>query len=374
MLNAVSIVGARPQFIKLAPICRAFAAHGAVARHQVIHTGQHYDTNMSDVFFGDLDIPAPDRQLAVGSGSHGEQTGAMLAALEQAFIDDKPDVVIVYGDTNSTLAAVLAAAKLHIPTAHVEAGLRSFNRLMPEEVNRLVADHCADRLYAPTPEALQNLEREGLSERTVLSGDVMLDAVRGNIEAAQMSSVVLERLGLERGEFGAVTIHRPSNTDAESIANIIATLERISQDQLPLVFPMHPRTRAVLGDAAPSDGDALRVVEPLGYADMLTLVEAARLVITDSGGLQKEAAFLGTSCITLREETEWTETLAMGANRLVGQDAGQLDSAVNALLDAPVPDWSDAIHDYYGSGNAAELIVGDLVDWVGNRKGNETHG
>ena len=360
MMTIDSIVGARPQFIKLAPISRAFANRGDMVRHRIVHTGQHYDQGMSDVFFEELEIPKPDIELHIGSAPHGQQTGAMLAALELEFEAHRPDVILVYGDTNSTLAATLAATKMHIPVCHVEAGLRSFNREMPEEINRLVADHCADRLYAPTPVAMRHLDREGLAERSVLSGDVMLDAVRYNVGLAEKSSDVMARFGLTDREFGIATIHRPINTARDALVDIVEAFGRIAGN-LPLVFPMHPRTRAVL-DGALNIDPGLHIVEPLGYLDMLRALGAARLVLTDSGGLQKEAAFLGTPCVTLREETEWTETVEIGANVLVGQSTDRLEEAVQKALGRPPASWEPDIAEHNGDGKAAQKIDNDNID------------
>lgn len=364
-IDIVSIVGARPQFIKLAPMARALKRAGSFA-HRVIHTGQHYDERMSAIFFNELELPRPDIDLEVGSGSHGAQTGAMLARLEEAFESNRPDVVLVYGDTNSTLAATLAAAKIHIPVAHIEAGLRSFNRSMPEELNRLVADHCGDRLYAPTPTAMKNLADEHLTDRAVQSGDVMRDAVLHNRQLARKNSRALQRLQLEPGQYGLLTIHRPVNTIAESLEKILAVLADQAASTLPLIFPVHPRTCPLVSELGYDRSSALRVIEPAAYLDMLQLLEGAAVVVTDSGGVQKEAAFLSTPCITLREETEWTETVEMGVNRLVGQDADAIRCAFDDIVGSKrVFDNAVAkeLNRHYGVGNAAELIAKDLANW-----------
>lgn len=364
MRTIVSVVGARPQFVKLAPVSRAFAALSGRVRHRIVHTGQHYDHEMSGRFFDELEIPRPDVDLGIGSGQHGRQTASMLAALEVELHNTSPEAVIVYGDTNSTLAATLAASKLQLPLCHIEAGLRSFDRSMPEEINRIVADHCADRLYPPTPVAMANLWTEGLGNRSVPAGDVMLDAVRHNEQLAAQNSDVLGRYGLENRDYGVVTIHRPINTTPDALAAILESLERIARRDLPLLFPMHPRTRAVLVGRVFAADSELRLVEPLGHLDMLRALSAARLVITDSGGLQKEAAFVGTPCITLRETTEWTETVEMGANVLVGDSAVKLQAAVRAALWTPAPDWQRAIRANYGDGEAARRIVEDIERWL----------
>ncbi len=363
MITITSIVGARPQFVKLAPICRAFAGLNDTCTHRIVHTGQHYDYGMSAVFFDELQIPEPDLDLGVGSGGHGEQTGAMLAELEHEFQENRPSAVLVYGDTNSTLAAALAAAKLHIPIMHIEAGLRSFNRMMPEEINRVVADHCADRLYPPTAVGLTNLRNEGLEARSLMTGDVMLDAIRFNAKLAARQSDVIDRLSLNDSNYGVVTVHRPSNTDTEFFSDLLQTLAEISASQLPLVFPMHPRSRAKLGDAENALPATLQIVDPLGYLDMLELVKNSQVVLTDSGGLQKEAAMLEVPCITLREETEWTETIEIGANTLVGQSLKSLRDVLRQRLQATDLDWGHAINDHYGDGDAAGRIVRDTLEW-----------
>ena len=361
----VSIVGARPQFIKLGPVARALESLDGV-EHRVIHTGQHYDDRMSAVFFEELGLPKPDTNLDVGSAGHGEQTGAMLARLENLFESRRPRAVLVYGDTNSTLAATLAAAKLHIPVAHIEAGLRSFNRRMPEEINRIVADHCGDRLYAPTPTAMQNLTDENLADRAVFSGDVMRDAVQHNCEIARANSTILDNFDLAPGEFGLMTVHRPVNTTVAALSAILKSVGDAAAATVPVVFPIHPRTRPLLDKIDCPELSYIKVVEPVAYLDMLQLLDSAAVVITDSGGVQKEAAFLGTPCVTLREETEWVETLEMGVNRLVGQDCGEIKSAVSAMtgrgdiFNARV--WR-AMDEIYGSGHAAHAIAVDLINW-----------
>lgn len=370
MITITSIVGARPQFVKLAPICRVFADLDGTCKHRIVHTGQHYDYGMSEVFFDELQIPEPDLDLGVGSGGHGEQTGAMLAQLEKEFQENRPAAVLVYGDTNSTLAATLAAAKLHIPIMHIEAGLRSFNRTMPEEINRVVADHCADRLYPPTVTGLMNLRNEGLEARSLMTGDVMLDAVRFNAQLAAAHSDVMDRLSLSESGYGVVTVHRPSNTDTDFFADLLQTLAEISASKLPLVFPMHPRSRARLGDAISALPATLQIIDPLGYLDMLQLVRNAQVVLTDSGGLQKEAAMLEVPCITLREETEWTETIEIGANTLVGQSLQSLRDVLGQRLQAAKSDWSHAIEECYGDGDAAGRIVRDTLEWCRENASN----
>jgi UDP-N-acetylglucosamine 2-epimerase len=336
-IRLVSVVGARPQFIKIAPLVRSFERltreHGRPVDHVIIHAGQHYDPGMSDVFFDELAIPPAALNLGVGSGSHGAQTGQMLVRIEEALLRSRPDIVVTYGDTNSALAAALAAAKLGIPLAHVEAGLRSFNRRMPEEINRVVADHLANLLLAPTKTAIANLEREGLAARAILTGDIMYDAVLFNRRLAAERSRILERLALEPRRYGVVTIHRAENTDDEArLAKALSALDEIAATTIPLVFPLHPRTAKVLRSRFPawSPHPRLRLIPPVGYLDTLSLVGHARMLLTDSGGLQKEAFFLGCPCITLREETEWVETLEGGGNILAGVEPEAIRAAVSA--------------------------------------------
>ncbi|MBN1136381.1 MAG: UDP-N-acetylglucosamine 2-epimerase (non-hydrolyzing) [Anaerolineae bacterium] len=347
-MKVVSIVGARPQFIKAAPVSRALRQ---VIHEVLVHTGQHYDYDMSAIFFDQLQIPPPDYNLEVGSGSHGWQTGTMLIRIEEVLLKEQPDWVLVYGDTNSTLAGALAAVKLHIPLAHVEAGLRSFNREMPEEYNRVLADHAADLLLCPTQTAMDHLAREGVTRGVHLVGDVMYDAVLYNIALAEQRSDPLARLGLAPGGYALATIHRPSNTDNPTqLQAILTTLQALAADY-PVVFPVHPRTRQKLSEFPASYTPNLQLVEPVGYLDMLLLERHARLILTDSGGVQKEAYFFAVPCLTLRRETEWVETIDTGWNRLVG---GDLASVVQLARDfkptgSPPP--------LFGDGHAAERIT-----------------
>lgn len=365
-MRTVSIVGARPQFIKLAPVSRAMAeAADGMLEDIIIHTGQHYDEAMSRIFFDELRIPKPDMDLAVGSGPHGAQTAKMLQLIEEALVDLEPDLVITYGDTNSTVAGSLAAAKLNVPIAHIEAGLRSFNRSMPEEVNRIVTDHLSELLFAPTATAVANLEAENLGERTVLSGDVMLDAVIFNQKIAAERSRILERFDLTGRPYAVATVHRPVNTDTDNLAIILDTLNEIATEFCTVLFPVHPRTLARI-HASYADWEPverLRLIEPVGYLDMLQALGNARLALTDSGGLQKEAFFLGTPCITLRDETEWTETVEAGANQLVAVEREVLLAAVRGRMgaDADRSDIRGRAEDMFGRGAAAERIVESLV-------------
>lgn len=367
-LEIISVVGARPQFVKLAPVARALTDIGGV-NHRIVHTGQHYDDNMSRSFFSDLDIPQPDVDLDVGSGSHAEQTAAMLTGLETVFEEREPDVVFVYGDTNSTLAATLAASKLHRPLAHIEAGLRSFNRAMPEEINRLVADHCSDRLYAPTPQALRNLNAENLGDRAVQTGDVMRDAILHNIELAESKSNILNDLNVEKKKFGFVTVHRPVNTTGQALAQLMRVLEETSSRFWPLVFPVHPRTQTGLKKLGYEAPPGLILLEPLPYLDAIRLIHTAAVVITDSGGVQKEAAFLQTPCLTMRDETEWVETVEIGVNQLVGEAASSLAESVEQVWNSENmfnKESLRAIERHYGHGNAARRIAEDCVNWAAN--------
>ena len=368
-LRLMQVVGARPQFVKLAPVCRAIAAAnaaGARIEDFVVHTGQHYDPAMSDVFFAELGIPEADLDLGVGSGSHGRQTARMLEALEAAMLERQPDLVLTYGDTNSTLAATLAAAKLQLPLAHVEAGLRSFNLRMPEEANRLVADHLSDLLFAPTPAAMSNLANEGLAARARQVGDVMLDAIRAFAPVALERSRVLDRLGLEPGGYLVATLHRAENTPAERLAPLLAALADAGTAVRPVILPLHPRTANAMRGAglALPQGGGLRAIEPLGYLDMIALVARARVVLTDSGGLQKEAFFLGRPCVTLREETEWVETVEAGGNVVAGTEPHRILEAVaawDARLAQAEPDLSTEVGRSFGDGRAAGRIVADLL-------------
>jgi UDP-GlcNAc3NAcA epimerase len=325
-MKVASIVGTRPQFIKAAVVSRELRK-----QHQevLIHTGQHYDDNMSQLFFRELDIPEPDYNLGVGSGPHGAQTGKMLVRIERVLRREKPDWVLVYGDTNSTLAGALAAAKLHIPVAHVEAGLRSFNRRMPEELNRILVSHVSDLLFAPTETAMKNLEREGLIGRAHLVGDVMEEALRYYLPIARRRSAILDQLQLEPKSYYLVTVHRAENTDSkQNLENILRALVQLDH---PVVFPLHPRTRKMIerfGLGRFLNADGIRYLDPVGYLEMLVLEENALTILTDSGGVQKEAYWLGVPCVTLREETEWVETVESGWNVLAGVEMERILAAI----------------------------------------------
>ncbi len=370
-MRVVSIVGARPQFVKLAPVSRAMAdgsvTGGEPIEDIIVHTGQHYDAGMSDIFFEELEIPKPGVHLGVGSGLHGAQTAAMLEGIEATLLDRQPDMVVIYGDTNSTLAGAVAAAKLEIPIAHIEAGLRSFVRTMPEEINRVISDHTSDLLFAPTETAMRNLEKENLKDRAVQSGDVMLDAVEFNLGLAERRSGILEELDLDGVDYAVATLHRPVNTDGENLQKLLDTLNTIASDR-PVIFPAHPRTVARL--KADSDWQAapqLRMIEPLGYLDMLKLLGNARLLLTDSGGMQKEALFVGTPCVTLRDETEWPETVDAGGNILTGADPARILEAVDRWLGADtsrIGPKDSAFENPFGDGRAAAAIVRGILDFA----------
>jgi UDP-GlcNAc3NAcA epimerase len=352
-MKIASIVGARPQFIKCAPVSRELKReHEEI----LVHTGQHYDHGMSAIFFEELAIPRPDYNLGIGSGTHGHQTGAMLGAIEDVIREEEPDVVLVYGDTNSTLAGALAAAKLHVPVAHVEAGLRSFDRRMPEEVNRVLTDHCSDLLFCPTATAVANLAAEGIWDGVHLVGDVMVDAMHYNRAIAEERSGILEDVGVRSGEYLAITVHRPSNTDdRESMAAIVGAL---GEAGVPTVFPVHPRTRKYLEQYGllAEMPENVQVVEPLGYIDMIRLMAHAKKILTDSGGIQKEAYMLGVPCITLRENTEWVETIEAGWNVLVGAGREGIVDAIRSFSPG------SRQKDIFGDGNASlrirEILTG----------------
>ena len=348
-MKIVTILGARPQFIKAAPISQALKNE---FDELLVHTGQHYDFEMSKIFFDELDLKEPDINLGIQSTTHGDQTGKMLAGIEVVLLEHKPDFVLVYGDTNSTLAGALAAVKLHIPVFHVEAGLRSFNKSMPEEINRMLTDRVSDLLFCPTSNAVENLHAEGIKQGVFLTGDVMCDAAIYNVELAESKSSIIESLDLTPGSYYLATVHRPANTDdqlnLESIFNAFGSLD------MNVVLPLHPRTRKALNEFNVPVPEGVRAIDPVGYLDMLILEKNARVIITDSGGIQKEAYFLGVPCVTLREETEWVETVETGWNRLVGADPEQIVTAVqNAAVQEDQPDL-------FGDGKAAEKIV-DLI-------------
>ena len=356
----ITIVGARPQFIKAAAVSRAInTQHQGAIEEKLVHTGQHFDNNMSKVFFDELDIPPPHYQLDISGGSHGEMTGKMLGAIESVLLVEKPDWVLIYGDTNSTLAGALAAAKLHIPVAHVEAGLRSFNMRMPEEINRLLADRVSSLLFCPTNTAVNNLKAEGISKGVHNVGDVMYDVALYYRDRARQQSLIIKRLGLKSGNFALATCHRAENTDdPKRLAEILSALGEIVR-QLPVVLPMHPRTKKLITEYGLSTLlKPLIVTDPLPFLDMVALEQAAQIILTDSGGVQKEAFFYSVPCITMRDETEWVETVDLGWNRLVGAcRASIVEAATASIHNRPHAAHSTP----YGQGRASNDILAHLV-------------
>ncbi|HET9095595.1 MAG TPA: UDP-N-acetylglucosamine 2-epimerase (non-hydrolyzing) [Candidatus Baltobacteraceae bacterium] len=349
-MRVLSVVGARPQFVKAALLSAEMARRGV---HEiVVHTGQHYDRDMSEVFFEELALPAPSHHLGVGSGGHGEQTGEMLKRLEPVVQQEQPDWLLIYGDTNSTLAGALVGAKLHVPVAHVEAGLRSFNRAMPEEINRVVADHVSRLLLVPSRHAADQLEREGITHGVHVVGDLMVDLALQIAARLPAQPPILERLGVRSGGYYTATIHRASNTDdPQTFARLIEGLRGLD---MPVVFPVHPRTRAIAAQAGAGVNDNIVLCSPLAYAEMLGLLRHSAALFTDSGGLQKEAFVLKIPCVTLREETEWLDTLEDGWNVLAGSDPRKIVQAARRIL--PVRQSTP-----FGDGTAARRIVDALA-------------
>jgi len=380
-MNLAAIIGARPQFIKAKPVTDELKQFNAI-KSIVIHTGQHYDYEMSKLFFDELDIPAPDYHLKVGSGEHGLQTGKMLIRIEKVLQKEKPDLVLVFGDTNSTLAGALAAAKLHIPVAHIEAGMRSFNKDMPEEINRILTNHIADYLFCSTETAVNNLKNEGFKNIinngklikasfhqspiithqlpiVVNVGDVMYDIWLSSIKIAKEESRILQTLGLKPKSYYLVTIHRPRNTDNYNTLKDI--LEALNELDFPVVFPIHPRTKERMkrySNITVEQFDNILSIEPAGYLDMLVLEKNARKILTDSGGVQKEAYFSQVPCITLREETEWVETVKSGWNVLVGSDKKKIIEATNYSI--PTKDTNT----FFGDGKSSKRICRYIIDYV----------
>lgn len=358
--QVITVVGARPQFVKAAAVSRAIAAFNRrnsniQIEEKIVHTGQHYDDNMSRVFFEELQIQFPSVNLEVGSGTHGYQTGMMLERIEKILMECRPDAVLVYGDTNSTLAAALAASKLHIPIAHVEAGLRSFNRRMPEEINRVVTDHLSTILFCPTDAAVQNLAKEGITKNVHQVGDVMYDSVLFNSELSDRSSDILTRLSLKSKSFYLATIHRAENTDVPE--RLQSILDAFGGMDIPIVLPLHPRTKKTIGTKLKHFKKNMKIIDPVSYFDMLALEKHSRIIFTDSGGVQKEAFWLGVPCITLREETEWVELVEAGCNQIVGADTSAICEArlkAEDILERGVPSHAS---DLYGNGRSSERIA-----------------
>lgn len=359
-MKVLTVIGARPQFIKAATVSRQFRNRTGVTEI-LVHTGQHYDSNMSEVFFEELEIPEPDYNLGIQSGTHGVQTGRMLESIENVMLSEKPEWVLVYGDTNSTLAGTLAAAKLHIPVAHVEAGLRSFNRKMPEEVNRVLTDHVAELLFTPSKLAGKNLVREGISpEKIRFVGDVMYDAALFYGLKSEKNYQLLDSLGLERGEYVLATIHRAENTDdSQRLTAILEALIRIAATEA-VVLPLHPRTRKALeaNKLFEYAKQGLQLIDPVGYLDMIVLEKHARVIATDSGGVQKEAFFYRVPCVTLRDETEWVELVELGWNRVVPPVS--VDTIFTAIINASKGQEVDG--GPYGEGLSASSICSSLLE------------
>lgn len=365
-MKILNVVGARPNFMKAAPLVRALRERGEAAL--LIHTGQHYDAGMSRVFFEDLALPEPDAFLGVGSGSHAEQTGRVMTAIERVILDEHPDLVVVFGDVNSTLATALVAAKLHVPVAHVEAGLRSRDRTMPEEINRIVTDTLSELLLTPSRDADENLLAEGVpAEKIFFVGNIMIDSLVAGLARAEASDV-LERLDLEPRTYAVLTLHRPANVDDPKVLlGLMGAIHRVSEE-LPVVFPCHPRTASRLAAASAyadlaSRGD-IRRIQPLGYLDFLRLTSQSRLVLTDSGGLQEETTYLGIPCVTIRENTERPITITQGTNVLAGTDPARVEECARAALArepgaAPPPERWD--------GRTAERIADVFAAWDGER-------
>ena len=357
-MKIVTVAGTRPQLVKIAPVSRVLRQH---VNEVLINTGQHYDYNLAGVFFDELNIPRPDYDLECGSASHGKQTGAMLSKIEDVLMDERPDAVLVYGDTNSTLAGALAASKLHIPTIHIEAGLRSFNRKMPEEINRVVTDHISSLLFAPTEAAVKNLQREGITNHVINAGDVMYDAVLYYTAMAE-EKFSLDSFGVAEKNYILATIHRPYNTDSlDKLTAIVRAFERLQET---VIFPIHPRTKHRLQEYGLYDrliqSTHIKVTPPISYLEMLLLEKKAKAIITDSGGVQKEAYFAKVPCITLRSETEWIETVEAGCNRLV--NIGLEDLAAIIGMSTPNGDFSKQL---FGDGKASEKIVKEIINYLG---------
>ncbi|MBA7490795.1 UDP-2,3-diacetamido-2,3-dideoxy-D-glucuronate 2-epimerase [subsurface metagenome] len=377
-MKIISVVGVRPNFIKIAPIIRAIDKHNKsvnVSRltshisrfrsHVLVHTGQRYDYEMSKVFFEDLELPEPDIYLGVGSGTHAEQTGKVMIEFERILLKEKPDLVIVVGDVNSTLAAALASVKLHIPVAHVEAGLRSFDREMPEEINRVLTDHCSQLLFCPTETAVKNLKKEGITQGVYLTGDVMVDTLLSCKQFAERSKILV-RLGLKSKQYLVATIHRSSNTDRRR--NLENIMNALSESGESIVFPIHPRTRKVLSEHRinmPSEN--VKLIDPLGYLEFLKLMSHAKKIITDSGGIQKETYILRVPCVTIRKRTEWVETVEDGWNILVDANKEKIIEAIRNF------EPSGEQGNIFGNGTAATTICETTIQWISERGDNDLH-
>ena len=362
-MKIACVIGVRPEFIQAEPVINNLRKHDVI----LVHTGQHYDYELSKVFFNELDLPEPNYHLNVGSGLHGHQTGAMLKSLEDVLIKEEPDSVLVFGDTNTTLAGALAAVKLQIPLAHVEAGLRSFDRRMPEEINRVVVDHVSNMLFAPTNTAVINLSKEGISEDVYNTGDVMYDSLLQKTDSIKNNRDILDEYHLQSKNYFLMTLHRSENT--ESFQNLLNILLAINESGEQFIFPIHPRTKKFIEKYSMSSlldkMDNIRIIEPPGYLNFLRILYGARKVLTDSGGIQKQAFMLGIPCITLRENTEWVETVEMGWNILVGTDKEKIKKMINIF--SPQGERSRA----YGDGNASKKISEILTTMADEKKGGQ---
>ena len=383
MIHVISILGARPQFIKAAAVSRRLAEESGF-REDIIHTGQHFDKKMSEVFFEEMDIPEPAVNLGISRGSHGNMTGRMLIALEKELLDRKPDCILVYGDTTSTLAGALAGAKLHIPVAHVEAGLRSYNRIMPEEYNRVITDRLSVLLFCPSRQAEANLRSEGIGVKgmdatvgpasfaatpeIVVTGDVMVDALYLFREKAPEKLKLLDHLGVQTGSYALATVHRQENTDdPENLASILGAFGQIAESGIPVVLPIHPRTLISIGHHGLTIPAGVLAIDPVSYIEMLMLTENARAVLTDSGGLQKESVLLGRPCVTMRTETEWIETVESGWNIVAGPKTRRILEAYHAVLKHTAHELKPP-EGLYGDGHAAERIVMALAKRFGSHE------
>jgi UDP-GlcNAc3NAcA epimerase len=355
-MKIITVIGARPQFIKAAALSREFAKHEHI-EEIIVHTGQHFDANMSEVFFEEMEIPKPSYNLEINSLSHGAMTGRMMEGIEEILLKEKPDLLLVYGDTNSTIAGALAAKKLHIKVAHVEAGLRSFNMEMPEEINRILTDRISDYLFCPTDSAVNNLKKEGydsLDATIVRTGDVMQDAALFYAQKSEEKSTIISQLGLQK--FALATLHRAENTDSkERLFQLVEGLNEIHETICPVVLPLHPRTKAKL--VAHGLELKVKLIDPLGYFDMIELLKNCALVMTDSGGLQKEAFFFRKNCVTMRDQTEWVELIENGVNVLIGADKKKLVESTRTMLNKS----SNFDVNLYGNGNASVHIVTELL-------------
>lgn len=353
-MKVLTVIGARPQFIKAATVSNKIRLNGNT--EILVHTGQHYDNNMSDIFFEELGIPKPNYNLNIGSSNHGHQTGNMLIALEDIYLKEKPDIVLVYGDTNSTLAGSLCASKLLIPVAHVEAGLRSFNKTMPEEQNRILTDHISDLLFTPTLTAVNNLKNENVTKGVHNVGDVMYDAINLFKERAKEVSTIIEKFDLAPNSYILSTIHRAENTN--SVERLTSILSALSSCGKKIVLPLHPRTKKFIEEYNLHIGDNIKIIDPVGYLDMISLQENSQKIVTDSGGVQKEAYFLKKPCITMRDETEWVETVDNGWNVIVGSDSNKIMNALENFNPTGTPASA------FGNGDSSSLITQIIKDYL----------